>query len=69
MTTSSDDFYWQKDGGSQDLWHNVKQVTLNPVDVSDAGVYECHIAGNRRSGEQAMIRLIVRGKFLMREVS
>ena len=60
--TSTDKFNWQKDGNVQNQWDNLKQVPLNQVKVTDAGIYECHVAGNRASGEQAIIRLIVRGK-------
>ena len=62
VDTSLSDFYWKKDGGTQDLWHNQKVVTFNPVALSDEGIYECHETGKREEGKQAIIRLIVRGK-------
>ena len=69
MTTSTtEDFFWQKDGGEQNLNKNNKHLIFSPVAVSDAGVYECHISGKRTNGEQAMIRLIVRGNKSLRGV-
>ena len=62
VETQSNDFYWQKDGGQQDMWHNQKTATIASVSLSDAGIYECHIGGYRAEGEQAIIRLIVKGR-------
>ena len=62
VTTSSGDFNWQKNGSLQNQWHNLPQVTLNQIELTDAGIYECNVAGDRESGKQAIIRLIVRGK-------
>ena len=60
-TSESDTFYWQKNGGDDNLWPDQNKVTFNQVDVSDAGFYECHFTGHRADGTQAMLRLIVRG--------
>ncbi|PIK57437.1 putative tyrosine-protein kinase [Apostichopus japonicus] len=56
------DFRWLKD--------NVRNSTINgddswpisgPVEVDDAGVYECHIQGERSAAKQGLKVLIVRG--------
>ncbi|PIK57432.1 putative tyrosine-protein kinase [Apostichopus japonicus] len=56
------DFRWLKDNvrnngiSRQDTW-----VISGPVEVDDAGVYECHIQGQRSDAKQGLKLLIVRG--------
>ncbi|XP_071799478.1 receptor-type tyrosine-protein phosphatase F-like [Asterias amurensis] len=51
---------WRKDGGDV-----VKQNTFNfdikNANTNDSGIYECHYQHKRGDGDQALLRLIVRG--------
>ncbi|XP_071800009.1 protein sidekick-2-like [Asterias amurensis] len=51
---------WRKDGGDV-----IKQSTfnfdINNANTNDSGVYECHYQQRRGEGNQALLRLIVRG--------
>ncbi|XP_072048335.1 uncharacterized protein [Amphiura filiformis] len=60
VTASRSDVLWNKDGTHIGDWDNQKQVTIDPVGVGDAGIYECYFQGERKQGTQAIMRLIVR---------
>ncbi|XP_071854474.1 angiopoietin-1 receptor-like isoform X2 [Apostichopus japonicus] len=55
------DFRWLKDNVNNDAFNgDGTWVISGPVEVDDAGVYECHINGERSDAKQGLKLLIVR---------
>ena len=52
---------WNKDGEYISDWDDQTIVTIESVNVDDAGIYDCYYQGERNLAEQAIVRLIVRG--------
>ena len=55
------DITWRKDGVPVTAWDGSTQINFASVEVSDAGIYECHEVGQQSAGKHAIMRLIVRG--------
>ncbi|XP_071952985.1 angiopoietin-1 receptor-like [Antedon mediterranea] len=51
---------WRKDGSTPLKIGTEKSMTFNPVETSDAGVYEMHQSGTREDRMHSFIKLIVR---------
>ncbi|XP_071952980.1 uncharacterized protein [Antedon mediterranea] len=59
-TELTSDLVWRKDGSTTLKIGTEKNMTFNPVETSDAGVYEMYEDGNREDRRHAFIKLIVR---------
>ncbi len=55
---------WRKSSDLITDWANDPSPSISAVTKEDAGVYECHEAGNRGEGVHAILRVVVRGGFL-----
>ena len=53
---------WRKDGAYISEWDGLTRIPFTSVQLSDAGIYECHEVGQQSTGKHAIMRLIVRGK-------
>ncbi|XP_033636860.1 receptor-type tyrosine-protein phosphatase F-like [Asterias rubens] len=51
---------WRKDGGDV-VKQNTFNFDINNANTDDSGIYECHYQHKRGEGNQALLRLIVRG--------
>ncbi|XP_071954251.1 uncharacterized protein [Antedon mediterranea] len=61
-TYLNSDLVWRKNDSTELKIGTEKSMTFNPVETSDAGVYEMYQDGNRNDRRHAFIKLIVRGK-------
>ncbi|XP_071952983.1 uncharacterized protein [Antedon mediterranea] len=59
-TELTSDLVWRKDGSTPLKIGTEKSITFDPVETSDAGVYEMYEDGNREDRRHAFIKLIVR---------
>lgn len=56
------DFRWLKDNVRNNNFHGEDTWSISgPVEMDDAGVYECHIVNERSNAKQGLKLLIVRG--------
>ena len=60
-TLDHNDITWRKDGYSMSIGDGSTSIEFASVEVSDAGIYECHEVGQQSAGKHAIMRLIVRG--------
>ncbi|XP_071954250.1 angiopoietin-1 receptor-like [Antedon mediterranea] len=60
ITSLNSQLSWRKDGSTPFNIGTEKKMTFDPVETSDAGVYEMYEDGNRTDLRHAFIKLIVR---------
>ena len=59
-----DDLQWRHNGDNVNTSLNGKKTfTIATATAEHAGIYECHLAGRRRDGNQAIFQLVVRGLY------
>ena len=61
VDTLLSDITWRKDNTPISAWDRLTRIPFTSVQVSDAGIYECHEVGKHFEGKHAIMRLIVRG--------
>ena len=54
---------WNKDGVYASNFDDQTTVLFESATLADAGVYDCYYDGERTSSTQAIMRLIIRGKY------
>ena len=57
----STELLWKHNGNDVTAWNGQSNVTINNVQVTDAGIYECYRDGYHSQQKHALMKLIVRG--------
>ena len=66
---STNELRWRHNGSYNSAWDGQSSISILNVQLHHIGIYECYIAGRHHLQNHALMRLLVRRKFLNKFLS